>query len=726
MAAFRKLLRSLFVIFVLLASFALPISAKAANVNVRIGEAINYPNGFTYMTHYFYMNDTLAFCLEPRLGPMAEGSYEAIEVSSEGSEGYPLLVRVLACGYGGPNDLTGVFFPGASERDRYIYTHIAAGYAYLNNSQMDGKVHDITGLSAEEFEACGLGDFVRAAWDSGYEGTVRIVRVNGYQDIGYLASYEEPGWTLRIKKSDVETGAYLSGAIYGVYSDPDCNNQIATIAATDSNGNSSGKIKKQYSKVYVKEVKAPKGYVKDENVYEVDKYDDVTVEMTDLRYKVKLRFNKTDSRNSNTILNNLTPKAVFDIVDPSTGVTIASDITIDENGYAITSDVIPSGRYEVIEKVAPRGYRKSTTPFIVEFYDDTDTVMDDSISEKVLPVVIPNTPIEGKLKLYKEGEMLVDVVKGDEKKGTDAKFKYEKKPMSGIKFDLFAAEDIYEPDGSLDSNGKRNIVYKKDEKIATITTDANGIATYSDHNKPLYIGKYYVTEVGVPKGYVKNTNKYEFVVDDSQADVDYESRVDVENIRSKFSVKISKNDIRRTTYLKGAEFGLYAYEDILSFDGKVLVSKDEFLGKCTSGSDGKGTFKPDLCEGRYYIKELKSPEGYIMSSEAKTVILKGDEVHEYNNSTIEFANEKINEPTENKITTNAKIVKGATQSRVVKTNYRTEDNGEEGYSIVLSAADIGESAVDSRVYALALFVLVVVITSVSVAAKERVGGRKND
>ena len=49
MAAFRKILRSLFVIFVLLASFALPISAKAANVNVRIGEAINYPNGFTYI-----------------------------------------------------------------------------------------------------------------------------------------------------------------------------------------------------------------------------------------------------------------------------------------------------------------------------------------------------------------------------------------------------------------------------------------------------------------------------------------------------------------------------------------------------------------------------------------------------------------------------------------------------------------------------------------------------
>ena len=30
-------------------------------------------------------------------------------------------------------------------------------------------------------------------------------------------------------------------------------------------------------------------------------------------------------------MNNLTPKAVFDIVDPSTGATIASDITIDEN-----------------------------------------------------------------------------------------------------------------------------------------------------------------------------------------------------------------------------------------------------------------------------------------------------------------------------------------------------------------------------------------------------------
>ena len=724
MAGIRKKLRSLFVFFVLLASFALPISAKAANVNVRVGEALNDPNGFPYMTHYFYMNDTLAYCLEPRLGPMAEGNYETMDISSEGSEGYPLLIRVLACGYGGPNDLTGVFFPGASERDRYLYTHIAAGYAYLNNSQMDGKVHDITGLSEAEFEACGLGDFVRAAWDSGYEGTVRIVRVNGYQDIGYLASYEEPGWTLRIKKSDVETGAYLSGAVYGVYSDPECNNQIITIAATDSNGNSSGKIKKQYSKVYVKEVRAPKGYVRDENVYEVDKYDDVTVEMTDLRYKVKLRFNKVDSRNSTTIMNNLTPKAVFDIYDPVEQKIIASDITIDEKGYAITSDVIPSGRYEVIEKVAPRGYKKASSPFIVEFYDDTDTVMDDSISEKVLPVVIPNNPIEGKLKVYKEGEMLTDVTKGDENRGLDAKFKYEKKPMSGIKFDIFAAEDIYEPDGSLDADGKRNIVYKKDSKIATITTDVNGIATYSDHAKPLYIGKYYVKEVGVAKGYVKNINKYEFVVDDSQADVDYESRVDVENIRSKFSVKVSKNDIKRTTYLKGAEFGVYAYEDIYSFDGKLLVSKDEFLGKCVSGADGKGTFKPDLCEGRYYIKELKAPEGYIKSSEAKTVILKGDEVHEYNNSVIEFANEKINEDTEEKLKTTSKIVKGATQTRVVKTNYRTDDIGEEGYSIVLSASDTDEAAKQSKAYALLLFMMVVVVTSVSVGARERAGGKK--
>ena len=63
-------------------------------------------------------------------------------------------------------------------------------------------------------------------------------------------------------------------------------------------------------------------------------------------------------------------------------------------------------------------------------------------------------------------------------------------------------------------------------------------------------------------------------------------------------------------------------------------------------------------------------------------------------------------------------------TRVVKTNYRTDDIGEEGYSIVLSASDTDEAAMQSKAYALLLFMMVVVITSVSVGARERAGGNK--
>lgn len=88
--ALRKSLTILIGLFVLLSS----ITARAESVNVTVGEGLKYPNGFTYMTHYFYMDGKLAYCLQPKLGPTSNGTYEAKEISSEGNDGYPLLVKV--------------------------------------------------------------------------------------------------------------------------------------------------------------------------------------------------------------------------------------------------------------------------------------------------------------------------------------------------------------------------------------------------------------------------------------------------------------------------------------------------------------------------------------------------------------------------------------------------------------------------------------------------------
>ena len=61
--------------------------------------------------------------------------------------------------------------------------------------------------------------------------------------------------------------------------------------------------------------------------------------------------------------------------------------------------------------------------------------------------------IKGQVKVYKYGEELI--IK-------DTHFEYTKKLLNGIKYDLYAKEDIYAPDGTL--------MFTKDELINSFET----------------------------------------------------------------------------------------------------------------------------------------------------------------------------------------------------------------------------------------------------------------
>ena len=75
--------------------------------------------------------------------------------------------------------------------------------------------------------------------------------------------------TVEVVKKDSTADVNLAGAVFGIYSDPDCKNLIATMPATDSNGKSSATIVKTQDTVYLKEVTAPKGYVLNTTAYNV-------------------------------------------------------------------------------------------------------------------------------------------------------------------------------------------------------------------------------------------------------------------------------------------------------------------------------------------------------------------------------------------------------------------------------------------------------------------------
>ena len=48
------------------------------------------------------------------------------------------LQKVLYYGYGGAGDLTGSYLSGKSDNEKYVYTHIAASYAYAGDAAFTG------------------------------------------------------------------------------------------------------------------------------------------------------------------------------------------------------------------------------------------------------------------------------------------------------------------------------------------------------------------------------------------------------------------------------------------------------------------------------------------------------------------------------------------------------------------------------------------------------------
>ena len=48
------------------------------------------------------------------------------------------LQKVLYYGYGGAGDITGSYLSGKSAEEKYVYTHIAASYAYAGEAGFTG------------------------------------------------------------------------------------------------------------------------------------------------------------------------------------------------------------------------------------------------------------------------------------------------------------------------------------------------------------------------------------------------------------------------------------------------------------------------------------------------------------------------------------------------------------------------------------------------------------
>ena len=364
--------------------------------------------------------------------------------------------------------------------------------------------------------------------------------------------------------------------------------------------------------------------------------------LLDDEFKAKLKIVKQDDETKQPVLLANTEFKVYDLdakkyveqVTTYPNTVVHKSYFTDENGYLILPESLKCGNYRIEEVSAPDGYTQNTQYVEIKVDKNTAYQMDSVSGDAIITVTYENHPVKGKLVIHKSGETLKSFKKD---------FVYEETSLEGAEFEIYAAEDIFTPDHQVDEQGNRHVIYAKDTLVKTVTTNKNGEAVIKD----LPLGKYRVKETKAPAGFVLNPDSQEVsFIYKEQNTPEIEEKLEFSNERQKVELSVEKQDAETGKALKGATFGLYNKEAISSGD-KVVVKADTLLQEITSNEKGKAAFTLDLPLGRYYVKELQAPAGYVSSDE----ILEFDATYQGQDvKTIKLKSVKKNQPTTVEVT----------------------------------------------------------------------------
>ena len=431
-------------------------------------------------------------------------------------------------------------------------------------------------------------------------------------------------FTVEVTKQDSETASEqgdgtLVGAVYGLYND----GELVDTYTTDENGYF--KTKEYVCGNYtVQEISPSEGYLLDETVYSVGaeaenyciEHNSLSMTVTEDVIKGNIAMIKHSDDGSTQIE---TPEvgAEFEVYLKSSGSyanaveTERDHLTCDENGFAQTKDM-PYGIYTVHQTVGWEG-----TEFIADF--------DVNISEngQTYRYLINNA----------EFESYVKVVKVDSETGKTI-------PYEGAGFEIY------------DSNGQKismTFSYPTPTTIDTFYTNSEG---YLITPEVLPYGEYSLVEVQAPYGYALDKTPVAFSVSLENAEKENSLtivKVEKQNTAQKGKISVRKTGdiftsvttassaytnengemiVNPTTYtpvfadgdLSGAVFQVIAVEDIVTPDGTTRAYARDVVSEITTDKNGYAETEP-LYLGKYEIREIKAPEGYVLNNEPKDVEL---------------------------------------------------------------------------------------------------------
>ena len=500
------------------------------------------------------------------------------------------------------------------------------------------------------------------------KGTIEVSKSGEvFFGVNVTGGVDENGNELPIIYQPVYEVRGLSGATYSIRAAEDvitpdgtvryAKGEIVDTIKTDEDGIAVSK-ELYLGKYEVEEIEAPYGMVLSGEVHAVElTYAGQNVEVTETatsfyneRQRVAITLAKileTDKLfgiGTNGEIKNISfgLYAANELVS-SSGTSIPADglieiITLDENGNGYVKTDLPIGSYYVQEIATDAHYLLNNTmyPVVFDYEGQTTATVELEVNDgKPIDNYLIYGSVHGK-KLDENGEAL-----------------------GGALIGLFKTTDTD---------------FTAEDALMTTTSAEDG--SFSFENIPY--GTWYVREIEQPTGFVLDDTV--FPVEISENDTVIEIEIVNEYIHG--NITLTKVDAEYPdNKLTGATFEVYKDSN---GDGK-LDESDELLGTLEETDVGIYEMK-DLFYGRYFVKETKAPEGFLLDDGVYEVFIDTDDMtYEVENKAgVGFINEAMRG--------SLKIVKTSTDG-VVK-GFAFKITGADGFSIVLETDEKGEILIE--------------------------------
>lgn len=459
---------------------------------------------------------------------------------------------------------------------------------------------------------------------------------------------------IEVKKTDQDTGISLSGAVFGLYAAEDIINRngktavksdtLVAVSQTsiDNIGNVANAVfdtDLPLAKYYIRELNAPDGYVSSPRIIDIDasyqfSNENIPVLTFKTEYKNVMTQVQINLMDYNTEIE--LDDAQLQVLD-SDGIPITTILTR-HNDNMILRGLSPKKNYTLKILSAREGYLY--TPYLKNNYISQKEnsqeckkqpliAYSDSISfsvedtEKLQTVSVFQKPLTAQLIIQKKGPVPIRFL------SSENGFEYRETGLPGAEYTIKAAANIVHPDGYT------GILYQKgdllfDQPDYTGYTDTNGLLTISD----LPLGIYEVTEVKAPEGYHRTSETSTQLVHltvpehiSERPDGPVTQTLLYSNQRQQPGIPSPDSPNAGLTVIKyginendrygveGAEFILYAKEDIKNIFGNVIASAGTMIEQAVSDVNGIARFSSNIPIGVYEVKETKAPDGYYRSDQ---------------------------------------------------------------------------------------------------------------